>query len=202
MSMIERLLNEEIRDKKRTGNGIHSKTGSRGYVGKMMFPTDLMNSKQKRNYQRSGEVVSWNMKEVLPKLEFEAYEDEQKKEMLIAWRANYPNRQIWERMGLTQGKFYALLEKLDVPRDAYKVKNANKTRVSKAIAINTPKLELVEKREVPTREPFTPTIYEGLNFNINGTYSAEDLNNWLTKLQVLTEGMGDIDVVIQIREKK
>jgi hypothetical protein len=197
MSMIERMLSEEIRDKKRTGNGIHSKTGSRGYTGKILFPADLMNSKQKRNYQRSGVVVTWNTKEVLPKMEFDTYEKEQQKEMLEAWRTNFTNKEIMKKMGLTQGTFYSLLNVVGVNKD---IKFSN--RSSKSVAVSPAKvIELVEKK--PTiQETTAPVFTEGLNFNINGKYEADVLSNWLTKLQMLVEGTGEYDVVIHLREKK
>lgn len=199
MSMIERMLSEEIRDKKRTGNGIHSKTGSRGYTGKILFPTDLMNSKQKRKYQRSGEVVTWNTKEVLPKLELEAYPLEQQKEMLTVWRENFTNKEIMQKMGLSNAQFYSLLNIVGVEKEKrsnrYTAKK-NKTELSTAKVI-----ELVEKK--PTiQETTAPVFTEGLNFNINGKYEADVLSNWLTKLQMLVEGTGEYDVVIHLREKK
>ena len=38
--------------KKRTASGVHHKTGKRGYVGKMLFPTDMLKGKEKRSYQK------------------------------------------------------------------------------------------------------------------------------------------------------
>ncbi|MGR5978869.1 hypothetical protein ACT7DJ_14165 [Bacillus cereus] len=52
---IQRVLQEEIREKKRTASGVHHKTGKRGYVGKMLFPNDMLKGKEKRSYQKSIE---------------------------------------------------------------------------------------------------------------------------------------------------
>lgn len=51
---IERMLQDEIRDKKKTASGIHSRKGSRGYVGKMLTPVDFMSRKEKREYQKTA----------------------------------------------------------------------------------------------------------------------------------------------------
>jgi hypothetical protein len=202
MSMIERMLNEDIRDKKRTGNGIHHKTGSRGYVGKMMFASDLMTARQKRHYTRSGECMSWNMKTVLPKLEFDAYEVDQQREMLKAWRVNFANKEIMAKMGLTNAQYYKLLDVVGVPKDRQTAgKKINGTRKAVAITSSPKVIELVEKK--PTiQETTAPVFTEGLNFNINGSYTSETLINWFTKLQMLVEGMDEIDVVVHLREKK
>lgn len=197
MSMIERMLNEEIRDKKRTGNGIHSKTGSRGYVGKMMFPSDLMKGKQKRNYVRSSEVMSWNTKEILPKEQFDTFDQEQQKEMLTAWRTNFTNEQIMKQMKLGQYGYYKLLDVLSIKKDSYKQTKRKSVAITSAPKI----VELVEKK--PTIEKTTaPVFTEGLNLNVNGTYNSDTLITWLTKLQMLVEGDGEYDVVIHLREKK
>ena len=50
-SEAERLFNDEVRDKKRTASGVHHKAGKNGYVGKMRFPSDIMNKKEKRKYK-------------------------------------------------------------------------------------------------------------------------------------------------------
>lgn len=197
MSMIERMLNEEIRDKKRTGNGIHSKTGSRGYVGKMMFPSDLMKGKQKRNYVRSSEVMSWSTKEILPKEQFDTFDQEQQKEMLTAWRTNFTNEQIMKQMKLGQYGYYKLLDVLSIKKDSYKQTKRKSVAITSAPKI----VELVEKK--PTIEKTTaPVFTEGLNLNVNGTYNSDTLITWLTKLQMLVEGDGEYDVVIHLREKK
>ena len=33
-----KLFQDEIREKKKAANGVHHKTGKKGYVGKMLFP--------------------------------------------------------------------------------------------------------------------------------------------------------------------
>ena len=65
-SEAEKLFNQEVRDKKRTASGVHSKTGKNGYVGKMRFPSDIMSRKEKYNYRKAGKVVTNNyMKKLL-----------------------------------------------------------------------------------------------------------------------------------------
>lgn len=60
MGYIERVFYNDVAEKKRTARGIHAMTGKRGYVGKMIMPSDYMNRKDKKEYTRSGDVMVTN----------------------------------------------------------------------------------------------------------------------------------------------
>ena len=100
-SEAEKLFNQEVRDKKRTASGVHSKTGKNGYVGKMRFPSDIMSRKEKYNYRKAGKVMTTNMyDEILTVEEFEQLETQEKRNRLSYWRNIYTNKEILEAMGI------------------------------------------------------------------------------------------------------
>lgn len=216
MSTIDELLQEDIQEKKSSARDYKHKASGKGPAGKVRFATDLMSRSEKLRHTRGGKVMSWNMNEILPMMEFEAYPQQQQKEMLEAWRTKYTNRMIWEKLGTTQGKYYTLVEKLGVIKDPASVQRGANPKPSrkkddKSVATKATRkavrkedvgqvIELVERK--PTVESITsPTFTPGFNFNINGEYKSDVLSNWLTKLQMMIEGEGEFECVIHLREK-
>ena len=49
ISEEEKLFHNEVREKKKAASGVHSKTGKKGYVGRMRFPSDILNRTEKKD---------------------------------------------------------------------------------------------------------------------------------------------------------
>lgn len=126
LSVTERLFIEEVREKKKAANGVHSKKGKRGYVGKMLFPFEMLRGKEKREYKKNGKVVSWNMYEDI--LEFEMFKgltDKEKKSVLERLRDEHPNKKIMKKWGLNSQSYYDIVNGLGIKTQTYKNKNVN-----------------------------------------------------------------------------
>jgi hypothetical protein len=128
---IEKVFNEDIKEKRIVASGVYSKTGKRGYVGKMLFPSDLMNRKEKYQYRKAGKVVVYNMYDtIMTYEEFKNLSEEEQKKALIEYRKRFTNKQITNTWGIGEYKIYEIMERLDVPRsrrgkrkDSTKVEN-------------------------------------------------------------------------------
>lgn len=58
---IEKIFNNEVRDKKRTARGCYAMKGKRGIIKKMVTPVDFMTKKEKKEYISGGEIQVTNM---------------------------------------------------------------------------------------------------------------------------------------------
>lgn len=197
---IEKLFLDEVRSKKRTANGVYSKTGKNGYVGKMLFASDLMSRKEKTKHRKAGKVESYNMYEtILTKEEFEQKDEQTQKAMLTRWREIYKVRDIQLGLGVASKTFYDYLKKHEIPeisrgtRRRGELKNAGtkpakkqKTPATKEEAPQTPINEVDIKESA--KENTIKLLSNGLHLEYNGTYDHEQLNKIFTKLQLITDG--------------
>lgn len=110
----ERAFAEEVRDKKRAANGVHSKTGKRGYVGKMYLPFELMTGKEKRAYKKNGKVKVYKM--LLTLEEFKALDTEGRRKHLEEILPNYTKQQIKDHWGITDLYYYTRQVGLTPPK--------------------------------------------------------------------------------------
>ena len=204
---IEKLFIEEVREKKKAANGVHGKTGLRGYVGKMLFPHDLLSRKEKSKYKKASKVMSYNFKQIMPLVDFQNLEKNVQKDLLEAWRKLFPVKEIKEKWSMNDHYFYKLLNDLGIatqrtkrekPKDRIKRVNAQADFAEVAAAIQedpqplrtdrpaqlaaptpAPKVEIL-----PPRESFPV----GLTVTYHGEYETQDAINRLMKIATLIEG--------------
>jgi len=186
---IERLLREDIQEKKKTGRGAFSMRGKgvkHGFSGALKTPYYYMSNKEKKKLD--GEVKVSNMYEtVIPFNEFEFKDTETKKAMLLRWREIYPNTKIMKEMGLNNTDYYKLIGDLEIPK---KPRGGIQPKSKKRTAAVKPK-EIIElMAETPKKEAaqIQQLITNGLHVEYNGTYDHETLNKLFTKLQLLIDG--------------
>jgi hypothetical protein len=202
---IEKLFREDIREKKKAGSGAFHMRGKgvrHGFNGALRTPYHFMSNKEKKAL--NGEVEVYSMYEtIIPMKEFELKEKEVQKSMLTRWRELYDNKKIVNELGITNVKFYSLVNELDLPKKTKKTprkgsaKKASSKEEKKSVAIsavspvsyiNDQKEEnslltlLEEKVEVVQEQP------KGIHFAYNGDYHEEDLQKIFTKLQLLIDG--------------
>jgi hypothetical protein len=131
ISEIERMMRDEIREKKRTASGVHHKTGKRGYVGTMRFPSDLLRGKEKREYRKNGKVETYNMYEtIMTWAEFNRQPKDRQKLLLEKWREIHPNQEIYEKLGVSHNLFHKKIKELGVEvkrKGGYKVERIRAT---------------------------------------------------------------------------
>jgi hypothetical protein len=195
LSNAERLFHEEVREKKRTASGVHSKTGKNGYVGKMRFPSDIMNRKDKIKYRKAGKVVTTNMYDnILTIEEFEQLEIHEQRNRLQYWRTEKQGKDIMRGLKISSKRYYDLVASLDLP----KAPRGKQKRKAKSIAkgsdsaktqsnTNTPAV----KESVPEVDQVQPQVQQilvdGLNLVFQGTFSAEQIQKQLTKFSLILE---------------
>lgn len=201
-SEAEKCFLEDIREKKKAANGVHSKTGKNGYTGKILFPTDLMNRKEKYNHRKGGKIVLSNLfDEVLTLTEFESLETHEMKNRMQYWRNTYTIKEIQTMMGITNKKFYDLIDQLELPKDR-STRKPRKPRTAstqvKSIAVEpisklefAPEEQIVNSVPIPTPTPVQEIMVDGLHVIFNGTYSAEKIEKQLTKFMLLLDGEED-----------
>ena len=199
-SEAEQSFYDDVREKKRTASGIHHKTGSRGYVGKMRFPTDIMSRKDKYNHRKAGKVMISNlMDEILTIEEFEKLETYEQRRFLEYWRSKYSNTEITDKMGIWNNKYYKIVAELELPKAPRINKNSNRKAVSKVSTANDPKaaIAVAEKpieAEAPVKQTEAPAqeiIVNGLHLVYNGTFTPEQIIKQLTKFELLLDGEPD-----------
>jgi hypothetical protein len=166
---IEKVFNEDIKEKRIIASGVYSKTGKRGYVGKMLFPSDLMNRKEKYRYRKAGKVVVYNMYDTIMSFEeFLKLSEEEQKKALIEYRKRFTNRQITNTWGIGEYKIYEIMQRLDVPRSrSGKRKDSAKVRNQEQ-----PQTQLPAPVAVSSQQPTIPLkISLDIEINIKVNYN-------------------------------
>jgi hypothetical protein len=214
-SEAEKLFNQEVRDKKRTASGVHSKAGKNGYVGKMLFPSDIMPRKEKIKHRKAGKVMISNLyEEILPIEEFEKLEVYEQKNRLAYWRNVYSNKEITDGMGIWNNKYYKIVAELELPkaprinREAPRKAKAIKVKEKqeKAIAVNSSPIEAPEAKPEPEMklkpetkpEAVQEILVNGIHLVFNGTYSPELIQKKLSKFELMLEDETD-DFYIELK---
>jgi hypothetical protein len=201
-SEAEKCFIDDIREKKKAASGVHSKTGKRGYVGKMRFPTDIMNRKDKMKYRRASKITMSNLfDEIITVEEFNNLEVFEQRNRLQYWRDKYTIREIQKGMGIPNNQYYNIIDRLELPRD--RVANNKKKRTgSPAVRKTAPKaLEPASIAPQPIQEvkaPVQEIIVSGMHLIFNGTYTPEEMQRQLLKYATLLDGESD-DFYIELK---
>lgn len=197
----EQAFHHEVREKKKAASGVHSKTGKRGYVGKMMFPTDFMTRKEKYNYRKAGKVIVTNLYDnILTLEEFAKLEADEQRNRLIHWRNNYSSKEVMKGLQIGSKAFYEIVEELDVPKAPRR--KAKPIRKNKKVTSKTAeKSEMLELQEMP-KTPEAPAVQEiivdGWQIKYNGTYTPQAIQKRLLNLSALLEEEND-DFYIELK---
>jgi hypothetical protein len=203
----EKIFHEEVRDKKRTASGVHSKTGKNGYVGTMRFPSDIMSRKDKIKYRKASKVMTSNLySDILTINEFRQLEQEEQKNRMIYWRSNYSNKEIQKKMGIANSPYYKIIAELDLPKaprtERTKPNRSGKTKVQE------PKEKPIQEQtelaiSTPEKEKVQEVIVDGLHLVFNGTYSPEMIIKQLSKFELLLDGEdNDYYIELKLMEKQ
>src|ERR1700752_912623 len=120
-SDIQIMWEQEVREKKRIGSNIYSRTGTRGYTGTIRSAHDLLKGKAKKQYEGNSKVVTTNIYDkILPKAEFYALETHIKKNMFSYWYLTHGIKAIQEGMGVGCQTVYNILDELGIERKGKK----------------------------------------------------------------------------------
>ena len=211
---IERLLREDIIEKKRTGRGAFSMRGKgvkHGISGAFRTPSYFMSNKEKKLL--NGEVETFNMYEtILPYEEFKLKDKEMQKLMLTRWREIYDNMKIRTELGLSNKAFYDLVAELEIPKktriERKGLRKVTKTKQAKpqTTAQVTPKKSLLElaedaiEREDQRQQKIelkkaekeeilqAVVLNRGMTLNYHDDYNVEELDDIFSKCQLIING--------------
>lgn len=140
---IERMFIHDIRDKKKAGRGIFSKTGKGGdrakVRGGVRFAGDSLKGKEKKEYRGTGKVRAYNMNDFIPKEAFLQLSEDDQRKRLTHWRDNYSNTEIMEGCGFNKNDIYDFIARLNIP------KKTRKTSGIQEIEMEQAELEKVKK---------------------------------------------------------
>jgi hypothetical protein len=212
---IERIFNDDIRDKRKTGSGSFHKRGKgvkHGFKGALRTPYYYMTNKEKKALNGKVEV-SFMYETVIPYDEFILKDIEIQKAMLTRWRELFSNEHIKKEMGVYNKRYYDIVEELKIPKKRNRVfkDTKNKKEVAAMTPSKTPELKLVENpknENIEIMEKIVEKIVEknevnvlGLDLNYNKICDVEEISRILTKLQLMVEGEPtDFDVKISIKQ--
>jgi hypothetical protein len=221
---IERMFNEDVREKRKAGSGSFHKRGKgvkHGMSGALKTPYHYMSAKEKKKL--NGEVSVYSMYEtIIPLKEFKLKDIETQKLLLTRWREIYENDIIKEEMGLNVKSYYDLVAELNLPKKPRggnimraardkKPKKEAKIAISSQMKFETPEtpattpqpvLQLAEPQVQEIQPQMQKIIIKGLNLEYNGEYNAEDLAKIFTKLQLIIDGeTNNYNLCLSLSEK-
>jgi hypothetical protein len=200
-SEAEKLFYDDVREKKKAATGVHYKTGSRGYVGTMRFPSDIMSRKEKYNYRKAGKVMTTNIfDEILTIDEFNKLEKHEQKNRMAYWRNIKTNKEILKGMGINNTRYYEIVAELDLPKAPRTYKNGRKgsakgktpTDVQKQQERAPEAADAVPVAAAPVAAtPVQEIMVDGLHLVFHGTKQPEEIQRQLKKFIALLEDETD-----------
>jgi hypothetical protein len=204
---IEKLFNEEVRDKKITGRGIHNRAPRKsGLRHAMMTRVDMLKGKAKKEYTKGSEVMSYNLYDnVIAFDEFEKLDEKKKKETLKRWSdKGFTTGDVKKLWGKSIWKYNQYRKKFGM------TKVYEKFGVSSNNSVPVPVTNVVENLPVKQASPTVQNQYaifvnqqEELPFTIkiNKNFSGADVSKKLMNLASYFENEdGEYKVEIKISE--
>lgn len=203
---IERIFQDEIREKRKAGNGVFSRRGKgvkHGISGALKTPYHYM-TKKERNALNGAVEVSNVYTSILDWEEWCTRDKETQKLLMTKWREIYPNQTIMDQLQVGRDKhfnsqsFADIVNGLGCPTKLRGGSKPKTERKKKSVAITSIQeksptlLELAESPqlefEVPQQEIKQVLITKGLYLEYNGEYDQDQLSKIFTKLQLLIDG--------------
>jgi hypothetical protein len=196
LSVIARELEQEIRDKKRTASGIHSRKGKRGYVGKMLFPSDIMSRKDKYNHRKAGKCIVTNLRdEIISRDKFKLMPKEEQVKTLLHWRDKYSTADIIKGLGISKGSYYQLASYLGVTKQYKQTKSRKGNPKNNSVAITANPIP--EPIQVISKK----AVVDGLLLAYSGQFTADEIVRKIDKIGLLlSDEPNKFEVEIKIRE--
>ncbi|MDT0150018.1 hypothetical protein Q9R38_26105 [Priestia aryabhattai] len=178
MSDIEKFLQEDAMEKRRTGNGVHYRGSKRGSGKSMRFGYSLMNQYQQRKYRKASDVEVWNMNDIRENYEkFKALTKEQQIRFLEEETKTKTISEIADNWGVTYKNAYARFNALNVKivmKGKHTKKRAGKGQKQMSNTVVEPK---VQSKIIP----------DGFSISLNGEYDAKEVVQKLEKMGLILD---------------
>lgn len=186
MNLYEKAFNEDVKNKKKAATGVHSRTGKRGYTGKILFPSDYLTGTNKKEYQGTSEVrISSMYDQIVSYEKFKKFSEEEKKKYLTEYCNRFTGKEICEAFNIPSSTLYYLKRRYihDIKQD----KSKNK---------DTP----ITEKNTETIDPVFNA--DGLSLSLGGKYNGSDLITRFEKLSLLLNEDDIYTVRIELMETK
>lgn len=197
---IDQMFQDDVREKKRIGIGIYSKTGSRGHTGRINMPTDFMNKKDKKEYIKPSKVrITFMHKTIMPFEQFQSMPKEDQRKMLLLYRKAHPVKDIknaWFIKGepMKDVQFYRIMKTLDISSQRPSSAPEKKEQEEKMLR-NQSFTDVVPARTYDKAPAF--------NVGMNGEFTAEEIVLRLMKFAALLENEpGEFKIQLLIEGEK
>lgn len=198
----EQIFLDQIYEQKKAAASLKTALKFKRPGKNLMFPSDLMNRKEKLKHTKAGKVMTTNLFDEIVTLEaFKELEETEQKNRMQYWRSKYTIAQIQKGMKIAQGTFYKIIDELGLPKDraANGKGKPRAPRTSKAVAVISRKQTLEEAaieaakeaKEVEAAAPIQEIMRNGLNLTFNGAYDAEMIQKQLLKILTLLDEEDD-----------
>lgn len=197
---IKQMFQDDVREKKRIGIGIYSKTGSRGHTGRINMPTDFMNKKDKKEYIKPSKVrITFMHKTIMPFEQFQSMPQEDQRKMLILYRKAHSTKDIknaWLINGepMLDYQYYTMMKKLGISSQRPSNSPEKEQREEKVME----KQSSTEMVPIPTYAK-APALAIGMN----GEFISEEIVSRLMKFAALLEnepGKFNIQLLIEFEK--
>ncbi|HSW76026.1 MAG TPA: hypothetical protein VLG50_03215 [Candidatus Saccharimonadales bacterium] len=191
----EKMFLDQIYEQKKAAASLKTALKFKRPGKNLMFPSDLMNRKEKLKHTKAGKVMTTNLFDEIVTLEaFKELEETEQKNRMQYWRSKYTIAQIQKGMKIAQGTFYKIIDELGLPKDraANGKGKPRAPRTSKAVAVITRNEAMIETpKEVEAAAPIQEIMRNGLNLTFNGAYDAEMIQKQLLKILTLLDEEDD-----------
>lgn len=185
---VERILNEDSRDKKRTGTGVFSRASRLGYIrGGVRTQSDFLTTKEKKKL--NGEVRTKNMYENYKTLEncnlneILAKSENEIKYILALIKKSFTSTKVSKQFGISVGKLYYIYTKYGVytPEEPkFDIKKFEGVLIDKSILQGFSSIEKGKYFQQLTNDGYKNieiSKYYGLTVNIVNNYKARYKQN-------------------------
>lgn len=115
---INLLFIQDCQEKKKIGRNIKARASRKGNKGKIMFYADILQGKKKREYIKSGRLISWNIYDSLSTLidfrRFLQIDNREKKFILYKYLERHSPENIAQYWGISLKQCKRIIRELEV----------------------------------------------------------------------------------------
>lgn len=192
MNEFEKVFNEEVRDKKRTANGVHGKTGKRGFVGTMRTPADLLKGKERRQYEGTSPVTVSNIYDrIIPHDEFKSLSRKKKMILLYEYKKRFSAKEIAEKWDISDKTVYYYYRAYGVTNESKPVYDTEEGSPNQSVST----------KDEPPCENLHPTLpATECSFVMAGEFDGQSLGKKLGGLSYMMSDSLKYQVEIRIKE--
>lgn len=118
---INLLFIQDCQEKKKIGRNIKARASRKGNKGKIMFYSDIIKGKKKKEYIKSSEIISWNMYDDLNNLSnfkrFQQINSSERKFVLYKYLEKHSVQSIAQHWNITTKECKKIIKELEVIRN-------------------------------------------------------------------------------------